>query len=144
MDKKIILLAEDDPNDVELVLDALKAHNIVNQIIVTRDGAECLDYLHRRGEFAERENGNPLLILLDLKMPKVDGFEVLRDVKSDPALKAIPVIVLTSSKQERDILTSYNLGVNAFVVKPVDFDQFMQVVRDLSLFWLLINEPPPL
>ena len=143
MNKRPILLAEDDPNDVELIQAALAEHNILNPIVVTRDGAECLDYLYRRGAFANRDTGDPLLILLDLKMPKVDGFEVLQKVKSDPSLKRVPVIVLTSSEQDQDIIRSYNLGVNAFVVKPVNFDKFVKVVKDFSLFWLLINVSPP-
>ena len=143
MGKETILLAEDDPNDVELIIAALAEHNIANPIVVTRDGAECLEYLHRQGSYENRDRGNPLLILLDLKMPKVDGFEVLQKVKNDPELKTIPVIILTSSKQEQDIVRSYDLGVNAFMVKPVEFDNFVKVIKDMSLFWLLINVPPP-
>jgi CheY-like chemotaxis protein len=138
-----ILLAEDSSQDVELTLSALAEHNITNSVTVARDGAEALDYLCKRGKFAGRENGNPVLVLLDLKMPKVDGLEVLRVVKSDPRLRTIPVVVLTSSREEQDVVRSYELGVNAYVVKPVEFDKFLRAVRDLGLFWMLVNEPPP-
>ena len=138
-----ILLAEDSAQDIELTLNALAEHNITNSVTVARDGAEALDYLCKRGKFAGRANGNPVLLLLDLKMPKVDGLEVLRAVKSDPRLRTIPVVVLTSSREEQDVVRSYELGVNAYVVKPVEFDQFIRAVRDLGLFWLLINETPP-
>jgi two-component system, response regulator len=138
-----ILLAEDSAQDVELTLNALTEHNITNSVAVARDGAEALDYLYKRGKFASREQGNPVLLLLDLKMPKVDGLEVLRAVKSDPRLRSIPVVVLTSSREEQDLVRSYELGVNAYVVKPVEFDKFLRAVRDLGLFWVLVNEPPP-
>lgn len=138
-----ILLAEDSAQDVELTLNALGEHNIGNSVAVARDGAEALDYLYQRGRFAGREQGNPVLLLLDLKMPKVDGLEVLRTVKSDPRLRSLPVVVLTSSREEQDVVRSYELGVNAYVVKPVEFDKFLRAVRDLGLFWVLINEPPP-
>jgi CheY-like chemotaxis protein len=138
-----ILLAEDSSQDVELTLNALAEHNITNSVTIARDGAEALDYLCKRGKFAGRENGNPVLLLLDLKMPKVDGLEVLRTVKSDPRLRTIPVVVLTSSREEQDVVRSYELGVNAYVVKPVAFDKFLRAVRDLGLFWMLVNEPPP-
>ena len=138
-----ILLAEDSAQDVELTLNALAEHNIGNSVAVARDGAEALDYLYKRGKFGGREQGNPVLLLLDLKMPKVDGLEVLRTVKSDPRLRSIPVVVLTSSREEQDVVRSYELGVNAYVVKPVEFDKFLRAVRDLGLFWVLINEPPP-
>lgn len=138
-----ILLAEDSAQDVELTLNALAEHNISNFVTVARDGAEALDYLCRRGRFAGRENGNPVLLLLDLKMPKVDGLEVLRAVKSDPRLRAIPVVVLNSSREGQDMVRSYELGVNACVVKPVEFDKFLPAERDLGLFWMLVNEPPP-
>src|SRR5262245_36419592 len=120
-DVRVILLAEDNPNDVELTLAAFRENHLLNEVVVIRDGAQTLDYLYRRGAFAGRLNGHPGLILLDLKMPKVDGLEVLRTIKSDPKLRMIPVVVLTSSRQEQDLLRSYNLGVNAYVVKPVDF-----------------------
>jgi CheY-like chemotaxis protein len=138
-----ILLAEDSAQDVELTLNALAKNNLANSVEVTRDGAEALDYLHKRGKYAARDNGNPVLLLLDLKMPKVDGLEVLRAVKADPRLRTIPVVILTSSREEQDVVRSYELGVNAYVVKPVEFDQFMNAVRDLGLFWMLVNEAPP-
>jgi CheY-like chemotaxis protein len=138
-----ILLAEDSPQDAELTLNALAEHNITNLVDLARDGAEALDYLYKRGKFAGRQGGNPVLVLLDLKMPRMDGLEVLRTVKADPQLRTIPVVILTSSREEQDVVRSYELGVNAYVVKPVEFDQFMRAVRDLGLFWLLINETPP-
>ncbi len=138
-----ILLAEDNPNDVELTLEALARHNLVNEVDVVNDGAEALDYLYRRNKYEGRDNGNPCVVLLDLKMPKVDGLEVLKVIRSDPDLKTIPVVVLTSSREERDLVKSYELGVNAFVVKPVDFTQFVESVRQVGVFWAIINEPPP-
>jgi CheY-like chemotaxis protein len=143
MEPKTILIADDDDNDVELTLTALADHHLANQVIVVRDGAEALDYLHRRGAFAQRPEGNPVLILLDLKMPKVDGLEVLAQVKKAPELRTIPIVVLTSSRQDADILNSYELGVNGYAVKPVDFAQFVEVVKQLSLYWTVVNEPPP-
>jgi CheY-like chemotaxis protein len=140
---KRILLAEDNANDVELTLTALRANHLANEVIVVRDGAEALDYLYRRGPFAGREPGLPALMLLDLKMPKVDGLEVLRRVKAEPALRKLPVVVLTSSREEQDLVQSYDLGVNAYVVKPVDFCAFMDAVKLLGGFWALLNEPPP-
>lgn len=140
---KCILLVEDDPRDVELTLVALAEHNLVNEVMVVHDGVEALDYLYRRGQFAEQPDGNPSVILLDLKLPKVDGFEVLRTIKSDDRLKFIPVVVLTSSREDRDMVESYKLGVNAYVVKPVDFHEFTDAVKELGIFWALINEPPP-
>ncbi len=138
-----ILLVEDDENDIELTLGALAAHNVANEVVVARDGAEALDYLYRRGRFADRPEELPAFVLLDLKMPKVDGLEVLRVVKRDEALKSIPVIMLTSSKEESDLVESYRLGVNAYVVKPVGFHDFVAAVRELGSFWAVINEPPP-
>lgn len=138
-----ILLVEDDVNDAELMLAALQESHIGNEVYHVTDGAEALDYLYRRGRFAERDNGHPVVIFLDLKMPKVDGIQVLREVKSDAELRTIPIVVMTSSKEDRDILETYRLGVNAYVVKPVDFDQFAQIVKQLGLFWLVVNEPPP-
>lgn len=138
-----ILLVEDSAQDVELTLNALAEHNLSNSVVVARDGAEALDYLQKRGQHAGRESGNPVLLLLDLKMPKVDGLEVLRAVKSDARLRTIPVVILTSSREEQDVVRSYELGVNAYVVKPVEFDKFLKAVRDLGLFWTLLNEPPP-
>ena len=139
-----ILYVEDDERDVELTLGALDQHHLANGVTVVRDGEEALDYLYRRRSFRERVTNDPVLVLLDLKMPKVDGFEVLRQIKSDDRLKTIPVVVLTSSREERDLIASYRLGVNAYVVKPVDFDQFVGAVKDLGLFWLVVNEPAPL
>jgi len=138
-----ILIVEDDPNDVELTLMALEEYNLANEVVVTRDGQEALDYLHRRGQYSNRSEGNPAVILLDLKLPKVDGLEVLQQVKSDERLKMVPVIVLTSSHQEKDVMRSYNLGVNAYVVKPVDFHEFVNAVKELGVFWAVINAPPP-
>ncbi len=139
-----ILLAEDNPNDVELILAAFKEANFVNEIHVTHDGAQALDFLHRRGAFATHTGPQPAVILLDLKMPKVDGREVLRHVRTDPELRHIPVVILTSSREESDLLASYQLGANAFVVKPVDFQEFISAVSKLGFFWALLNEPPPL
>jgi CheY-like chemotaxis protein len=140
---RTILLAEDNANDAELTLEALREHKLINDIVVTRDGAETLDYLYRRNAYAGRQGGNPVFILLDLKMPKVDGLEVLRQIKSDPAMRTIPVVMLTSSRQEGDLVRSYDLGVNAYVVKPVAFQEFIRVVKTLGGFWALTNEPPP-
>ncbi|MBV8353340.1 MAG: response regulator [Verrucomicrobia bacterium] len=138
-----ILLVEDDPKDVELTLTALEEYNLANEVVVTRDGEEALDYLYRRGSFATRSNGNPAVLLLDLKLPKVDGLEVLQQVKSDSKLRLVPVVVLTSSREERDMVASYRLGVNAYVVKPVDFHEFVNAIKELGVFWAIINEPPP-
>jgi len=138
-----ILLAEDNSNDVELTLAALKTNRVLNEVAITRDGAETLDYLWCRNAYANREGGNPVLMLLDLKMPKVDGLEVLRQVKSNDQLKSIPIVVLTSSREEQDVVTSYDRGVNAYVVKPVDFHDFVNAVKLLGGFWAVVNEPPP-
>jgi CheY-like chemotaxis protein len=138
-----ILLVEDDPRDVELTTTALEEYNLVNEVVVVRDGSEALDYLYCRGSFDTRPNENPAVMLLDLKLPKVDGLEVLRQVKSDERLKMVPVVVLTSSREEQDMLRSYSLGVNAYVVKPVDFHEFINAVKELSVFWAIINQPPP-
>ena len=138
-----ILLVEDDSNDVELTLSALAENHLANEVLVTRDGEEALDYLYRRGAYASREEVNPIVVLLDLKLPKVDGMEVLRRVKSDPALKTIPVVMLTSSREEQDLVRSYDLGTNGYVVKPVDFHEFVEAVRELGLFWTVVNHPPP-
>jgi CheY-like chemotaxis protein len=140
---RTILLAEDNANDVELTVAALQDHNVANEVVVVRDGEEALDFLHRRNQFAKRRAGNPAVMLLDLKMPKVDGLEVLRSVKSDPALRTIPVVVLTSSREESDLVQTYNLGANAYVVKPVAFQEFVRAVHSLGAFWAVINEPPP-
>jgi CheY-like chemotaxis protein len=141
---KPILLVEDSLNDIELVLDALKRNNLVNKVVTARHGGEALDYLYRRGPHAGREGDDPIFILLDLKMPKVDGLEVLRQIKLDVKLQMIPVVMLTSSNEECDLVKSYRLGVNSYVVKPVEFGQFVEVIRQLGLFWAVINEPPPL
>jgi CheY-like chemotaxis protein len=140
---KRILLAEDNDNDVELTLAALQECRLSNEVEVVRDGAEALDYVYHRGHFADQGACLPCVILLDLKMPRVDGLEVLRQIKSDPALHHIPVVMLTSSREERDLVQSYDLGVNAFVVKPVDFNQFLEAIRTWGMFWAIINEPPP-
>jgi CheY-like chemotaxis protein len=138
-----ILLVEDDPKDVELTLTALEEYKLANEVVVARDGEEALDYLYRRGNFTTRSTDNPAVLLLDLKLPKVDGLEVLQQIKADAKLKLIPVVVLTSSHEERDMVTSYKLGVNAYVVKPVDFHEFVNAVKELGIFWALVNEPPP-
>jgi CheY-like chemotaxis protein len=138
-----ILVVEDDPNDVELTLTALEEYNLANEVVVTRDGEEALDYLYCRGNFKARSNDNPAVLLLDLKLPKRDGLEVLRQIKSDEKLRVIPVVVLTSSHEEKDVVASYKLGVNAYVVKPVDFHEFVNAVKELGIFWAVINESPP-
>ena len=140
---KRIVLAEDNANDVELTLTALRENHVINEVVVVRDGAEALDYLYKRNGHAARPGGNPALVLLDLKMPKVDGIEVLRQIKSDPAMRSIPVVVLTSSREERDLVRTYDLGVNAYVVKPVDFHEFVEAVKLLGGFWAVVNETPP-
>lgn len=138
-----ILLAEDDPSDEELTMRALSSHNLVNEVVVARDGEEALDYLYARGRFADRVPGNPAVVLLDLKMPRIDGLQVLRQIRSEPSLSLVPVVVLTSSKEEKDLMSSYQLGANAYVVKPVDFTEFVKAVKDIGGFWGLLNEPPP-
>ena len=140
---KRILLVEDDPKDVELTLTGLAEYNLANEVVVVGDGEEALDYLHRRGKYQTRHNGNPAVMLLDLKLPKLNGFEVLQQVRADENLKLIPVVVLTSSGEERDLVRSYKLGVNAYVTKPVDFHEFVNAVKELGVFWAVINEPPP-
>jgi CheY-like chemotaxis protein len=138
-----ILIVEDDPNDVELTLTALADYNLANEVVVTRDGQQALDFLYCRGEYSTRVTGNPAVMLLDLKLPKIGGLEVLQQVKADENLKTIPVVVLTSSNEEKDMMRSYKLGVNAYVVKPVDFHEFVNAVKELGVFWAVINEPPP-
>jgi DNA-binding response OmpR family regulator len=138
-----ILMVEDDPKDVELTLTALEDYNLANEVIVTLDGEQALNYLYCRGDYETRPSGNPAVMLLDLKLPKVDGLEVLKQIKSDEKLKMIPVVVLTSSKEEKDMVASYRLGVNAYVVKPVNFHEFVNAIRELGVFWAVINEPPP-
>ena len=140
---KRILLVEDNLKDVDLTLAALADHNLANDVVVARDGAEALDYLYFRGNFAGHPNGLPVVVLLDIKMPKLDGIEVLRQMKSDPTLKSIPVVMLTSSREEPDLAACYDLGVNAYVVKPVDFAQFIDAVKQVGGFWAVLNEPPP-
>jgi CheY-like chemotaxis protein len=140
---KRILLAEDNENDIELTLKALAVFNLADDVEVTRDGAETLDYLYRRGTYKSRPPGNPVVVLLDLKMPKVDGMEVVRQMKGDELLKSIPVVMLTSSREEKDVAASYTLGVNAYVVKPVAFQEFVESVRKVGVFWGLVNIPPP-
>ena len=142
-DLRPILLVEDSPRDLELTLVALAKCQLANDIVVARDGAEALDYLYRRNSFSEREPGVPAVVLLDLKLPKIDGLEVLERIKSDQDLKHVPVVMLTSSREERDVLRSYEIGVNAFVVKPVDFNAFFEAIQDLGMFWAVLNEPPP-
>jgi two-component system response regulator len=138
-----ILLVEDSPQDVEMTLDVLHGENLANQIHVARDGAEALDFLFCRDIFAGRASGAPKLVLLDLKLPKVSGLEVLRAMKTDPRTRSIPVVILTSSKEEQDLFASYHLGVNSYIQKPVDFDQFRAKVKDIGFYWLLVNDPPP-
>lgn len=138
-----ILLVEDNPNDVELTLHALRENKLSNRIEVVRDGAEALDFIFGAGPYSERrKDEHPKIILLDLKLPKVDGLEVLRQIKSDPRTQKIPVVVLTSSHEDPDIQESYRLGVNSYIVKPVDFEQFTEAVRQLGLYWLLLNQSP--
>lgn len=138
-----ILLVEDDPKDVELTMTALEEYNLSNEVVVASDGEEALEYLFCRGKFSGRTGENPAVLLLDLKLPKVDGLEVLQQIKSDDQLRMIPVVVLTSSREERDMVASYKLGVNAYVVKPVDFHEFVNAIKELGVFWAIINEPPP-
>jgi two-component system response regulator len=139
----VILFAEDNPADVELTLLAFEKHRLANRIVVVRDGAEVLDYLFLRGEYADREpDTNPQLVLLDLKMPKIDGLEVLRQIKADPRTRLIPVIVLSSSRDEKDVASAYTLGANSYIAKPVDFDEFVKIVGQLGLYWLATNELP--
>lgn len=140
---KPILLVEDNPKDLELTLVAFEKSQLANEVVVVRDGEEALDYLSVRGQYANRSAGNPAVVLLDLKLPKVDGLQVLETIKKDPKLQSVPVVVLTSSREERDLIKSYKLGVNAYVVKPVGFKDFLEAIQDLGVFWAVINEPPP-
>ncbi len=142
-DLRPILLVEDNPKDLELTMAALAKCQLANDIVVARDGAEALDYLYARGTHGNRPPGDPAVVLLDLKLPKVDGLEVLEILKKDPRQRQIPVVMLTSSREERDLVKSYSLGVNAFVVKPVDFQEFFKAIQDLGMFWAILNEPPP-
>jgi two-component system response regulator len=139
-----LLLVEDNPQDLELALRALRKANFANRIHVARDGAEALEFIFREGSHGARTSAAPKVILLDLKLPKVDGLEVLKRIKGDPRTKMIPVVVLTSSKEQNDVVESYQLGVNSYIVKPVNFDRFTEAVRDLGLYWLLLNQPPAL
>lgn len=140
---KRILLAEDSLKDVELTLSALEDHNLANEVVVARDGAEALDFLRARGKFAGRPNGLPAVVLLDIKMPKLSGIDVLREMKADPVLRRVPVVMVTSSREEPDLRQCYDLGVNAYVVKPVDFTQFAGAMKQIGAFWAVLNEPPP-
>ena len=144
MENRVILLVEDNPDDVALTLRALKKNNIANEVVVARDGAEAIDYLFRTGAHSGRNHdASVALILLDLKLPKVDGLEVLRRLRAEPATRLLPVVILTSSKEERDLANGYALGANSYIRKPVDFDNFTEAVRQLGLYWLVLNEPPP-
>jgi CheY-like chemotaxis protein len=140
---RTILLAEDNPKDVELTLEALAEHNLANNVIVVRDGVETMDYLRCQGKHKQRKPGLPAVLLLDIKMPRMDGIEVLQAVRGDPALRLLPVVILTSSREEQDLIKSYELGVNAYVVKPVDFKDFIRAVKEIGVFWAIINELPP-
>jgi CheY-like chemotaxis protein len=141
---RTILFAEDNPRDVELTLEALGDHNLANNVFVVRDGVETMEYLRREGKYKQRKQGNPAVLLLDIKMPRMDGIEVLRAIRNDNKLKMLPVVMLTSSREEQDLIKSYELGVNAYVVKPVDFKDFIEAVRQVGIFWAVINEVPPL
>ena len=144
MDKRVILLVEDNPDDVELTLRALKIHNVANDVVVARDGAEALDYLFATGAYSGRDaTVTPQLILLDLKLPKIDGLEVLRRLRTGERTMFVPVVILTSSKEEQDLIEGYRLHANSYIRKPVDFNQFSEAVRQLGLYWLVLNEPPP-
>lgn len=143
MDIKRILLVEDNANDIELILTGLAENNLANEVIVVRDGEEALDYLFRRGIFRLRREGHPILVMLDLKLPKIDGLEVLAQMKSTPDLRPIPVVILTASREESDLISSYNLGVNGYVIKPLDFHEFVDAIKSLGLFWAVVNQPPP-
>jgi CheY-like chemotaxis protein len=139
---RTILFAEDNPKDVELTLEALGDHNLANNVIVVRDGVETLEYLRREGKYSQRKPGNPAVLLLDIKMPRMDGIEVLKAIRSDKTLHPLPVVMLTSSREEQDVIKSYELGVNAYVVKPVDFKEFIEAVKQVGVFWAVINEIP--
>lgn len=140
---RTILFAEDNPKDVELTLEALSEHNLANQVVVVRDGVETMEYLRCEAKYKLRKSGLPAVLLLDIKMPRMDGIEVLRTVRGDPALRILPIVILTSSREEQDLIKSYELGVNAYVVKPVDFKDFIQAVKEIGVFWAVINEAPP-
>ena len=140
---KSILLVEDDPQDVELTLAALEEYHLANKVAVVDNGAEALDYLYHRGRFKNRAGGNPIVVVLDNKMPKVSGLEVLRAIKQDPRTRPVPVVVMTSSREQRDMVEGYRLGVNSYIQKPIDFDQFQTIIRDLGYYWLVVNRSPP-
>jgi CheY-like chemotaxis protein len=140
---RTILLAEDNPKDIELTLEALAEHNLANQVVVVKDGVEVMEYLRYQEKYKLRKPGNPAVLLLDIKMPRMDGIEVLRAIRSDSALKTLPVVMLTSSREEQDLIKSYELGVNAYVVKPVDFKDFIEAVKHIGVFWAVVNELPP-
>jgi CheY-like chemotaxis protein len=140
---KPILLVEDNPDDLDLALRALAKTNLANEVVVVRDGEQAVDYLFRKGEYANRTQGNPAVVLLDLKLPKIDGIEVLEKIKAEPTLRTVPVVMLTSSKMETDLARAYKIGVNAYVVKPIHFAEFIEAVRELGVFWAVLNEPPP-
>lgn len=140
---KAILLAEDNPKDVELTIEAMAENNLANQVVVVKDGVEALEYLRCEGKYKLRKPGNPVVILLDIKMPRMDGIEVLRQIRSDATLKRIPVVVLTTSREEKDLINTYELGVNAYVVKPVSFQQFVEAIKQIGSFWAVLNELPP-
>jgi CheY-like chemotaxis protein len=144
MELKTILYAEDNPKDVELTLEALTDHNLANNVIIVRDGVETLEYLRYEGKYKNRKSETPTVLLLDIKMPRMDGIEVLQAIRADPKLKMLPIVMLTSSREEQDLIKSYELGVNAYVVKPVDFKDFIEAVKHVGVFWALINEVPPL
>lgn len=141
---KTILLAEDNPQDVELTIEALTEHNIANEVIAVSDGVEAMEYLNCEGKFKNRKKGNPAVLLLDIKMPRMDGIEVLEAIRKDEKLKTLPVVMLTSSREEPDLVKCYDLGVNAYVVKPVDFKDFLEAVKHIGIFWAILNEQPPL
>ena len=143
MATKRILLADDNPNDVELAICALEELGMADEVAVVNDGDEALDYLHRRGQYADRELGYPIVLLLDMKMPKMSGLQVLQEMKADAVLRTIPVVMLTSSREERDLAQSYKAGVNAYIVKPVDFEKFIGAVKEVASFWGRVNQPPP-
>jgi len=139
---KPILIAEDSPNDIELMLEALETYNLANRVVVVHDGVETMEYLRCEGKYANRLPGNPIVLLLDMKMPKIDGLQVLRQIRDDPAFKLLPVVMLTSSRQEKDLVMSYEYGVKAYVVKPVEFAEFLEAVKSIGMFWAILNELP--
>ncbi len=140
---KRILLVEDSANDVEMTLSALKTYNLANEVVVARDGKEALDYLGQKDKFLMREPGNPIVIILDINLPKISGLDVLKEIKSNELFRTIPVVILTSSEEEKDVEAGYNLGANAYVVKPVDFHEFVEAIKRLGVFWAMVNKPPP-